>query len=107
MPVQIIHKKSETAGAVPQLSALQFGELAVNSADGDVFFKSLLDASAGLDPANQFILSVRRPRIADGGEITEDGAPPPPPPPPPPAINGTPLLLAEMLDSIYNYDWYN
>lgn len=79
MTVQIIHKKSEAAGAVPQLSDLQFGEFAVNSADGEVFFVALTDPAGGTGTANKFIFNTQRPPKADGGEITDDGIAPPPP----------------------------
>jgi hypothetical protein len=100
MPVQIIHKKSAVAGAVPQTSALQLGEFAVNTADGEVFFVALQDPAGGTGAANKFVFNTQRPPKADGGEITDGGTPPP-------STSGTPLMLAEMLDSIYNYDWYN
>ncbi|WP_353208515.1 hypothetical protein [Sphingorhabdus sp.] len=70
MSVRIIHKKSETTGAVPTITDLTTGEFGVNAADGDVFIRILMDP-AGVDTlGNQRILSVRRPLYADGGVIT-------------------------------------
>jgi hypothetical protein len=79
---------------------LEIGEFAVNTATGEVFFVALQDPAGGTGADNKFVFNTQRPPIADGGEITADG-------PPPPTISGTPLMLAETLDSIYNYDWYN
>ena len=95
MTVQITHKRSETAGAQPQISDLQFGEFGINAADGDVFLKGLIDPTAATITANQIILSIRKPRLADGGVITA-----------PTESAGTPFMLAELLDGLYNYDWY-
>ena len=70
MSIRIIHKKSETTGAVPTITDLTTGEFGVNAADGDVFLRIFID-SAGTDTTgNQRILSVRRPLYADGGVIT-------------------------------------
>lgn len=69
MSVQIVHRRNETAGVTPTTSALQFGEFAVNGADGDVFLKCLQDPAADPTPENQIMLSVRRPNVVDGGEI--------------------------------------
>jgi len=69
MAVQIVHRRNETSGAEPTVTALQFGEFAVNGADGDVFLKSLDDPTAGTATENQIIISIRKPRIADGGEV--------------------------------------
>ena len=69
MAVQIVHRRNETAGTVPTANALQFGEFAVNGADGDVFLKSLNNPAAEAVSENQVIISIRRPRVADGGEI--------------------------------------
>lgn len=69
MAVQIVHRRNETPGKAPTVTALQFGEFAVNGADGDVFLKSLNNPAAEAVPENQVIISIRRPRVADGGEI--------------------------------------
>jgi hypothetical protein len=100
MAVTIVHKASSTAAATPAVSAIALGEFAINVADGELFFRQLIDPAQAATEANTRIFAVRRPPIADGGEIT-GGSPPPPP------TSGTPLMLAETLDSIYNYDWYN
>jgi hypothetical protein len=106
MAVTILHKRSATPGAIPTIAGLAVGEFAVNTADGEVFFVALIDPAGGTDAANKFIFNTQRPPKADGGEITAEsgggggGTPPP-------ATSGTPLMLAETLDSIYNYDWYN
>lgn len=69
MSVQIVHKRNETPGAVPDKTALQFGEFAINGADGELFLKTLNNPTAGTSAENQTILAIRRPRVADGGEI--------------------------------------
>lgn len=69
MAVQIVHRRSETAGVTPPLTAVQFGEFAVNGADGDVFLKCLVDPAAAPNAENQIMLSIRRPNVADGGEV--------------------------------------
>ena len=69
MAVQIVHRRNETAGTAPTVAALQFGEFAVNGADGDVFLKSLNNPAAEAATENQVIISIRQPRVADGGEI--------------------------------------
>lgn len=100
MAVTILHKRNATPGAVPTIAGLAVGEFAVNTADGEVFFVALTDPAGGTGTANKFIFNAQRPPKADGGEITDGGTPPP-------STSGTPLMLAETLDSIYNYDWYN
>ena len=69
MAVTILHKRNDTPGAVPNVAELTAGEFAVNTADGDVFLKSLADPTAGTAAENQVIISIRQPRAADGGEI--------------------------------------
>lgn len=96
MSITIIHKKSETPGASPSLDALAAGEFGVNGADGDVFFRILIDPFGEDVTGNRFVLSVRQPLSADGGVITVTTE-----------STGTPFMLAEMLSSPYNYDWYN
>ena len=39
MTTTIVHKKSSVSGKTPLTSQLQFGELAVNTYDGVVYFK--------------------------------------------------------------------
>jgi len=70
MAVTILHKRNDTPGAVPTVAALTTGEFAVNTADGDVFVRILMDPASGDTLGNQQILSVRRPLYADGGVIT-------------------------------------
>jgi hypothetical protein len=73
MSIRIIHKKSETTGAVPTITDLTTGEFGVNAADGDVFLCILTDPAGANTAGNQQILSVRRPLYADGGVITVGG----------------------------------
>ena len=47
MAVQIVHRRNETTGTAPTVTSLQFGEFAVNGADGNAFLKSLAYPTAG------------------------------------------------------------
>ena len=73
MSIRIIHKKSEITGATPTITDLTTGEFGVNAADGDVFFRILIDPTGADTTGNQQIMSVRRPLYADGGVITVSG----------------------------------
>jgi hypothetical protein len=100
MSIRIIHKKSETTGSAPTITDLTTGEFGVNAADGEVFFRILIDPAGANIAENQQILAVRRPLYADGGVITVGGG------------GGTVTLpvtaaLADSFSGTYNYNWYS
>jgi hypothetical protein len=70
MAVTIKHKTNSTAAAEPTKAAVLVGEFAINTADGELFFKKLIDPALGDTESNTVIFAVRRPTVADGGEIT-------------------------------------
>lgn len=70
MAVTIIHKLNNVASAVPPKTAVVPGEFAINAADGELFFKKLIDPTLGDTESNTVIFAVRRPDVVDGGEIT-------------------------------------
>jgi hypothetical protein len=81
MSNEILLKRSAVAGAVPP--ALNAGELALNRADGELYY---------LDASNQIVSLLE----IDCGEITE---------PPPAPASGLSMWRAESLDS--NWHWSN
>lgn len=105
MAVKITHKTNATADAVPAKTAIVPGEFAINIADGELFFKQLIDPALGDTEANSVIFAVRRPPIVDGGEITggNNGG------------TGEPVApslwstswVADTAGNPYTYDWYN
>lgn len=103
MAVTILHKYNDTPGAVPELAALSVGEFAINTADGELFFKQLIDPAIGDTEANSIIFAVRRPTAVDGGEITAENG----------GGGGTPptgvsfVVLDDSAGNPYTYDWYN
>lgn len=70
MVVTITHKTNSTSAATPAKTAIVPGEFAINTADGELFFKQLIDPSLGDTESNSVIFAVRRPPAVDGGEIT-------------------------------------
>lgn len=94
MSVTIKHKTSNNAATYPDKSEVAPGEFAINTATGELYIKKLVDPALGDIEANTVIYAIRRPAIADGGEIIPEA----------PSRN---ILLADMRDGLYNYDWYN
>jgi hypothetical protein len=101
MAVKITHKTNATAEAVPAKTAIVPGEFAINTADGELFFKQLIDPALGDTEANSVIFAVRRPPVVDGGEITGNAGEPDAP------STWAALWLADTAGNPYTYDWYN
>jgi hypothetical protein len=102
MAVTILHKRNNTPGSTPTITDLTTGEFGVNAADGEVFFRILIDPAGANIAENQQILAVRRPLYADGGVITVGGG----------GGGGTVTLpvtaaLADSFSGTYNYNWYS
>ena len=106
MAVTITHKTNSTAAATPAKTAIVPGEFAINTADGELFFKQLIDPALGDTEANSVIFAVRRPPSVDGGEITAEnsggggGGEPPP-------FGTSFIVLDDSAGNPYTYDWYN
>jgi hypothetical protein len=71
MAVTITHKTNSTPSTAPAKTSVALGEFAINTADGELFFKKVIDPALGDTPTNTTIFAVRRPAVADGGEITQ------------------------------------
>lgn len=103
MAVTITHKTNSTAAATPAKTAIVPGEFAINTADGELFFKQLIDPALGDTEANSIIFAVRRPPAVDGGEITAESG----------GGGGTTptavsfIVLDDSAGNPYTYDWYN
>ena len=70
MAVTIKHKINGTPNTVPTKTEIVSGEFAINTADGELFFKRLIDPALGDTESNTIIFAIRRPPVADGGVIT-------------------------------------
>lgn len=71
MSANIIHKKSSVQGKVPATSALSYGELAVNTYDGKIYFKY----NFGLGDAIATISQVTDSSIGDLSDVNLSTAP--------------------------------
>lgn len=58
-------KKSGTASAVPAANALEYGELAINYADGLLFYKDLSNSVVSFDISGTFSISAVNDDLAD------------------------------------------
>jgi hypothetical protein len=70
MANKILHKRSATSSNVPTAGQLEYGELAINYADGKVFMKRSDDAIIEVGPA--VTTSTTQPSSARNGDIWVD-----------------------------------
>jgi hypothetical protein len=99
MAITLKHVQNNVAGAVPDKTDLALGELAVNTADGAVFFKKITDASQPVSAANTHIVFLRIPGgVSDGGVVIDPnyGG----------SMQADNVVLGDTFDSGYTYSWY-
>lgn len=70
MANKILHKRSSTSSNVPSAGQLDYGELAINYADGKVFMKKSNDSIVEVGPA--ITTSTTQPPTAQDGDIWID-----------------------------------
>lgn len=75
MAATITHRRNTTPAAVPDPAALQLGEFAINTADGELFFTQLIAPTQPPTGDNLRIFAVRRPPNVDGGEVIAPATP--------------------------------